>query len=160
MLFLHLCACRFLYCLSTCLEVPSSPGTSHQLSICPTFIPALSFETPLLSFSLGWRNPLNEPLGALSFECNTIRFALFSWYLLWIKTLGREKWLTRGCKLMHLALGKAVYLTTASQDFTASDFLVILLCYLLWRPLRRWHWVFLKHWTARAWLECVNCWEP
>lgn len=32
----------------------------------------------------------------------------------------------RGCKLMHLAPGKTVYLTTASQDFTASNFLVIL----------------------------------
>lgn len=32
----------------------------------------------------------------------------------------------RGCELLHLALGKTVYLTTASRDLAASNFLVTL----------------------------------
>lgn len=77
-------------------------------------------------------HPLSAQLPGIS-----VQFDLLSWMscwsilegsmLFWVKALEREQWFTRGCKLLHLALGKTIYITAGSQDFTASNFLVILL---------------------------------
>lgn len=94
------------------------------------FPPPRAGELPVRSSRVP--HPLSAQLPGIG-----VQFDLLSWMpcwsileggvLFWARALEREKWLTRGCKLLHFALGKTIYLTTASQDFTASNFLVILL---------------------------------